>query len=1099
MDVATPAAPPVVAVTVVHQPGSWFEEVLGALRDQDYPNLRQLFLVTGDASGIAERIRAVLPEAHVRAVGGDEGYGAAAQQALHLVEGSGLFCFLHDDVALDPDALSRLVEELYRSNAGIVGPKLVDWDRPEVLQSVGCAVDRFGEIDPLVERGEIDQEQHDSVRDVFALSAACLLVRADLFRALGGFDPAIAFTGDALDLCWRAHLNGARVLIVPAARGRHRGQLATRRPDLPLRRAAARDRLRTVATLTGRWRVPVVLFQLLVVSLVEVVVGVFTGRARDGLASLAALGGLVPRIPGIIARRRRLRPLRTVPDRDVVGLELRGSARLVGFLRHRGRRPPTTHRREPGPGRGDDERIDRIAGIAGVILLAALVIGSRELITAGLPRVGQFVDLPTPAGAWRTFRSAWRWVSLGTESAGPPALAVVALGGWALLGKVALLRTLLVVAPIGLGYLGVWRALSFVPSSRARITGVVVYAAIPLPYAALAAGRWQVIATYSALPWALSIVRRASGLTVLTTGWGDDEIADAVSPVGAAQLVRLVVSLGLLGAVVGAFSPTFPILVVAVAVLIALGTFVGGGARSAITGIGVAAAGLAVSFALLQPWSFSLLHRQAWTQIVGLGASGPRRLGLVDLAAFRVGPSSVAVLALFLYVPIVAAPLIAGGWRLTWAARAGALIVGGLLVAVLDDRGALPLRLPEPGIVLTPVALGLAITACVTVAGFERDIRAARFGWRQPLGVLVAVSLAAGMLPAVVNVAGGRWSAPPLGLGDYLAVLPPADNATSPGDYRIVFVGDPRVLPVPAAEVAPGVGFAVVGDGGPGLADHFPAEPDDGDALVAEALRAAAGQTTERAGRLLAPLAIRYVVVPVDDRSRQGQAAAVEPPTGLLAALGRQLDLRLVDSPAQLVVYENTAWLPLAAQLDPVAAAASHDAGAAALAVSEIGRGDPLLTGQRLDAGVSTPAAAGTFQLAVPAESGWTLRLDGRPLATRTSFGWGLAADLGSPGTLRLDHRDGGRALLLILEAILVLGAVVVGSGARAQSWRRARRRGAPTGAGLAGHPPLIDLGDETLDGEAPGAGGGAPLGSVSADRAPGDPAPGEHDAEERR
>ncbi len=279
-----------VAVTVVHEPGPWFDDVLAGLRAQDYPNLRLLFLVTGDATGVGERIRDVLPDAHLRAVTTNDGYGASAHEALRLVEGSGLFCFLHDDVALDPDAISRLVEELYRSNAGIVGPKLVEWDDPRVLQSVGLAVDRFGEIDPLVEPGERDQEQHDGVRDAFCLSAACLLIRADLFRALGGFEETIDYQGDALDLCWRAHLSGARVLVVPGARGRHRARLADRRPDLALRRSAARHRIRTVATLTGRWRTLIVLFQLVIVSFVEIIVGVFTGRAREGLASLYALG-----------------------------------------------------------------------------------------------------------------------------------------------------------------------------------------------------------------------------------------------------------------------------------------------------------------------------------------------------------------------------------------------------------------------------------------------------------------------------------------------------------------------------------------------------------------------------------------------------------------------------------------------------------------------------------------------------------------------------------------------------------------------------------------------------------------------------------------
>jgi GT2 family glycosyltransferase len=230
---ANETAPPVVAVMVVHEPGSWFDDVLDGIAAQDYANFKSLFLITGHPGEVTERIRDAVPQAFVRAVDGDIGYGAAANDVLRLVEGdNGFFCFLHDDLALEPSAVRLLVEELYRSNAGLVGPKLVTWEDVGILQHVGLGVDRFGEIDPLVEVGEVDQEQHDGVRDVFALPSACILIRADLFRTLGGFDPALRFYGDDVDLCWRAHLGGARVVVAPQARGRHREELVERRPDV---------------------------------------------------------------------------------------------------------------------------------------------------------------------------------------------------------------------------------------------------------------------------------------------------------------------------------------------------------------------------------------------------------------------------------------------------------------------------------------------------------------------------------------------------------------------------------------------------------------------------------------------------------------------------------------------------------------------------------------------------------------------------------------------------------------------------------------------------------------------------------------------------
>ena len=192
------------------------------------------------------------------------------------------------------DAIRLLVEELYRSNAGIVGPKIVDWDDPMVLRSVGFGLDRFGEVDQPIEPDEVDQEQHDGVRDVFVLSSASMLVRADLFRQLRGFDPAIDFYGDDVELCWRVHHSGARVVVVPSARVRHRGALAERRPDFAYLSAAARHRMRTVATLTGSARLPGRLLELFVLTLAELVAGVFTGEAPTGLGIGPILRGLAP-------------------------------------------------------------------------------------------------------------------------------------------------------------------------------------------------------------------------------------------------------------------------------------------------------------------------------------------------------------------------------------------------------------------------------------------------------------------------------------------------------------------------------------------------------------------------------------------------------------------------------------------------------------------------------------------------------------------------------------------------------------------------------------------------------------------------------------
>src|ERR1700683_2190270 len=216
------AAPPVVAVVVTRNPGAFLEATLVGLRDQDYPDLSVLVVDAGSSTDPTPRVAAALPDAYVhRGSGSRIGFGGAVNEALDLVHGATFVLACHDDVALAPDAVRILVEEAYRSNAAIVGPKLVSAADPEVLLEVGRSIDRLGGSHTGIEPGELDQEQHDAVRDVFYVSSAALLARAALFAQLGGFDPDTFPGSEDLDLCWRARLAGARIVVAPDARGAH--------------------------------------------------------------------------------------------------------------------------------------------------------------------------------------------------------------------------------------------------------------------------------------------------------------------------------------------------------------------------------------------------------------------------------------------------------------------------------------------------------------------------------------------------------------------------------------------------------------------------------------------------------------------------------------------------------------------------------------------------------------------------------------------------------------------------------------------------------------------------------------------------------------
>ena len=332
-------APPVRVVMVAHQPGDWFTEALTSVGSQDYPGLEVTVLVAEGSEDVEQRVLESIPDATVRVVPDEKGYGRTANLMLDDEATPAFYLFCHDDVALAPDAVRLLVEEAIRSNASVVGPKLVRWSQPEQLLEVGLDVDKLGHLAPRVEVGELDQEQHDAVSDVFAISGAVQLVRADLFRALEGFDRDMGAIGENVDFCWRAHVSGARVMVVPSAVARHRTGMVDRRSDAAVELLRERHRVRTLLSVYGIGHSLRVVPQGLLYALIRGLGALLTGTSRLPEQRCPRGPGISPGRHRCFGDARLLRSSRKLRDGEIRRLQVGGFAPVSHFLRgsfHRG-------------------------------------------------------------------------------------------------------------------------------------------------------------------------------------------------------------------------------------------------------------------------------------------------------------------------------------------------------------------------------------------------------------------------------------------------------------------------------------------------------------------------------------------------------------------------------------------------------------------------------------------------------------------------------------------------------------------------------------------------------------------------------------------
>ena len=216
----------ITAIVVSYDSAEVLPACLDALAGEGLPAI-----VVDNASGDDSRRIADKKGARVIANARNEGYGRANNIGVAAAE-TPYVLIVNPDLELGRGAAVALLEAAERySDAGMLAPRIVEpsgriFVQPRSLLSP----DHFNHA------GTATIPEGDACLPF--LSGACLLIRRELFLALGGFDPAIFLFYEDDDLCRRMRDAGQALVHVHGAEARH-GRGRSTAPS-PQRRFKAR-------------------------------------------------------------------------------------------------------------------------------------------------------------------------------------------------------------------------------------------------------------------------------------------------------------------------------------------------------------------------------------------------------------------------------------------------------------------------------------------------------------------------------------------------------------------------------------------------------------------------------------------------------------------------------------------------------------------------------------------------------------------------------------------------------------------------------------------------------------------------------------------
>jgi len=174
-------------------------------------------------------LAASFPEVRCIVLKENLGFAADYNEALQQVNAD-YFVLLNSDVKVAPDWIAPCLQVL-EHNPGIAAcqPKILAYQQPDTFEYAGAAGGWLDILGYPFCRGRIfnttekDEGQYDEPVDIFWASGAALFIKADIFRAFGGFDAAYFAHAEEIDLCWRLKRAGYRIVVVPQAVVYHLG------------------------------------------------------------------------------------------------------------------------------------------------------------------------------------------------------------------------------------------------------------------------------------------------------------------------------------------------------------------------------------------------------------------------------------------------------------------------------------------------------------------------------------------------------------------------------------------------------------------------------------------------------------------------------------------------------------------------------------------------------------------------------------------------------------------------------------------------------------------------------------------------------------
>jgi len=331
-----------VTIVIPHHGG---RDVLGrclaSIRRTLHRPFNVLVVDNASADGSAGMLRTGFPEVRVLTNRTNRGYAGGCNDGIRAAHTPWVL-LLNNDTEVDPAWLGPLLAAGEADDSiAAVQPKILSLQNRGFFDYSGAA---GGEMDVFgypFARGRIfdhlerDEGQYDAPADIFWASGAAVLLRKSAAEAAGLLDEDFFAHMEEIDLDWRLHRAGFRVVSRPDSVVYHLGGGTLRHGSLRKMTLNHRNSLIMLLKNASFTALSFIFPARLFLELATVAAAMAAGSPKRAAASVLGMLGVIPRLPVVLRGRAGMRAIGVAPESHVLHRLYRGSIAYQHFIRRR--------------------------------------------------------------------------------------------------------------------------------------------------------------------------------------------------------------------------------------------------------------------------------------------------------------------------------------------------------------------------------------------------------------------------------------------------------------------------------------------------------------------------------------------------------------------------------------------------------------------------------------------------------------------------------------------------------------------------------------------------------------------------------------------